>query len=58
MNLIALEIMTTVNVSISIPRDLLHDIDKKRGDVPRSKYCRNLILKALESGTKKGGSSK
>lgn len=47
--------MRSKNVSISIPEGLLNNIDEKRGDVSRSAYCRRLLMKALESGTKKGG---
>jgi hypothetical protein len=36
----------SVNISITLPENVLHWIDKGRGDINRSKY----ILKLLEAG--------
>lgn len=45
-------------VSILLPEDTFKKIDELRGDVPRSAYCRKLIIKSLESDNKKGGRTK
>lgn len=35
------------NVSVTMSDDLIEEIDKKRGDVPRSAYLRKIIVKAI-----------
>lgn len=52
--------MSTKEIGISIPFDLLETIDSRRGDVARSRYIRRLLERALEkdgSGTPPGARS-
>lgn len=35
-------------VTITLPQELIHEIDKRRGLIPRSRFIRVLIEKALE----------
>lgn len=37
--------MSTIPVGISLPRELMEEIDLQRGDIPRSKY----IVRALKA---------
>jgi hypothetical protein len=39
--------MNTTNISHSIDRKLLIQIDSERGDIPRSRYMNKLIKEAL-----------
>ena len=40
--------MVTILTSVSLPLELFHKIDQKRGKIPRSRYCRKLIEIGLE----------
>ncbi|MEM4497361.1 MAG: ribbon-helix-helix domain-containing protein [Nitrososphaerota archaeon] len=35
-------------VTITLPQELIHEIDKRRGLIPRSRFIRVLVEKALE----------
>ena len=41
------EIPNTVSFSISLPRDLIKEIDMLRMDTPRSRYIHRLIEKSM-----------
>jgi metal-responsive CopG/Arc/MetJ family transcriptional regulator len=38
----------TEKLGITLPKSLLHKIDSKRGDIPRSKYIRRAIENYLK----------
>jgi metal-responsive CopG/Arc/MetJ family transcriptional regulator len=38
----------TEKLGITLPKSLLHKIDNKRGDIPRSKYIRRAIESYLK----------
>jgi len=42
-----------VRFSITLDKELVEKIDKKRKDVPRSAYVNKLLLKLLKGGLKK-----
>jgi hypothetical protein len=44
----------TVKLGITLPKSIIQRIDKKRGDIPRSRY----ILRSIESYLGGGSSSK
>jgi metal-responsive CopG/Arc/MetJ family transcriptional regulator len=39
----------TVKLGITLPRSMIQKIDKKRGDIPRSRYIRRAIERYLSS---------
>lgn len=45
--------MTEV-ISLTIARNLLEELDEKRGDTSRSKFISKILVRALESRSKKG----
>jgi metal-responsive CopG/Arc/MetJ family transcriptional regulator len=42
----------TEKLGITLPKSLLHTIDNKRGDIPRSRYIRRAIENYLAGGRK------
>ena len=42
-----------IPITIFLEREDIENIDKKRGDVPRSLYLRNIIHKELKDGKTK-----
>jgi len=43
----------TEKLGITLPKSLLHTIDNKRGDIPRSTYIRRAIENYLKAGGRK-----
>jgi hypothetical protein len=39
----------TVTSGVSLPSELIHRIDKDRGDIPRSKYLLRILQKSYDS---------
>ena len=39
-------------VSFNIDEEIIKEIDKRRGDIPRSTYINKLLLKLLKGGLK------
>ena len=48
-----MHVLKTKPVGVSLPLELLEQIDKARGKVPRSIWIRDLLEKALEKETAK-----
>jgi len=46
--------MTTANISISLPLEVLESIDKRRGKTPRSRFIRVLLEGALDENQLNG----
>ena len=48
----------TIKLGITLPRSIIHKIDQRRGDIPRSRYIRRAIERYLGSNGSKDGDNK
>lgn len=44
---------TKIPIGISIDKDILYQIDKDRGEVPRSRYLSNILKSSVSATTNK-----
>jgi len=42
----------TIKLGITLPKSIIHTIDQKRGDIPRSRFIRRAIERYLGSNSK------
>ena len=51
MNLVdfSITLLVTVKLGITLPKSIIHTIDQRRGDIPRSRYIRRAVERYLGS---------